>query len=312
MERDYRVAMQVVEALSADEWEQVTSDAFVPLTCAAFERDFRGRIEVERFDAGDAGHLMVSHVTTDGLAVDRTPRQAAHANSDDIHLTFTLGGPGVIRQDGHVARVGAGSVSSYATDRSYQLDYTAPGQRQILVQVSKRALGVPVDLVERSCELILIDAAEAAEALSTTIAESRGSADAAAGDPTTAETLRDLVATMLRTSVLGTRALPATRGGMLATVRGFMRGHLHDAALDVGQIAEAHYVSRRYLYELFEPFAETPGEHLRRLRLTRARTLLTSDLTIAEIAGRCGFADPTTFTRAFHREFGMLPSDARR
>lgn len=319
--RGYRVAMQVVEALSADDWELVTSDAFVPLTCAAFERDFRGRIEFERFDPADtagsgpgsgSGSVMVSHVTTDGLAVDRTPRQAAHANSDDIHLTFTLGGAGVIRQDGRVARVSAGSVSTYATDRSYQLDYTAPGQRQILVQVSKRGLGLPVDLVERSCELLLADAATTADALRTTIAETRGTGVGAEHpDRVAGETLRDLVATMLRSSVLGVRTLPTTRGGMLATVRGFMRGHLHDADLDVAQIAEAHYVSRRHLYELFEPFAETPGEHLRRLRLHRAQSLLSGDLTLAEIAGRCGFADPTTFTRAFHREFGMLPSEYR-
>lgn len=300
--------MQVVEALSADDWEVVTSDAFVPLTCAAFERDFRGRIEFERFETPD-GHLMVSHVTTDGLAVDRTARQAARANSDDIHLTFTLGGAGVIRQDGHVARVAAGAVSTYATDRSYQLDYTAPGQRQILLQVSKRGLGLPVDLVERSCARILVDAGEAAEVLRSAIAETRGAAD---GEAAAGETLRDLVATTIRSSVLGTRTLPSTRGGMLATVRGFMRGHLHDAGLDVARIAEAHFVSRRYLYELFEPFAETPGEHLRRLRLQRALGLLSDpELTIAEVAGRTGFADPTTFTRAFHREFGMLPSDAR-
>lgn len=299
--------MQVVEALSADEWEQVTSDAFVPLTCAAFEKDFRGRIEVERFDADAPGHVMVSHVATDGLAVDRTPRQAAHAHSDDIHITFTLGGPGVIRQDGRVARVAAGSVSTYATDRSYQLDYTAPTQRQILLQLSKRSLGLPVGLVERSCELLLVDAGGAADALRTTVEETRG-----AGEASTGETMRDLAAAMIRTSVLGIRALPSTRGGMLAHVRGFMRGHLHDATLDVAQIAEAHYVSRRYLYELFEPFAETPGEHLRRLRLTRARGLLADPRpTVAQVAASCGFADATTFTRAFHREFGMLPRDAR-
>lgn len=307
--RGYRVAMQVVEALSADEWELVTSDAFVPLTCAAFERDFRGRIEFERFGPADGG-LTVSHVTTDGLAVDRTARQAAHANSDDIHLTFTFGGAGVIRQDGRQARVRAGSVSTYATDRAYQLDYTAPGQRQILVQVSKRALGLPVEVVERSCELLLVDAPEAADALRTTIEETRGSADGDA--PEEAETMRDLVATAIRASVGGRRALPTTRGGMLATVRGFMRARLHDPGLDVTQIADAHFVSRRSLYELFAPFEQTPGEHLRRLRLARARELMATDLTIAEIAGRCGFTDPTTFTRAFHREFGMLPSDLRR
>jgi AraC family transcriptional activator of tynA and feaB len=296
--------MQVVEALSADEWELVTSDAFVPLTCVALEPDFHGRIEFERFDES----LMVSHVATDGLAVDRTARQAAHANSDDIHLTFQLGAPGVVRQDGHEARVAAGSITTYATDRAYRLDYSAPGQRQLLVQVSKRALGIPVGMVEASCARLLVDAPDAAGVLWAALDESRGTADAVGG-----ETVRDLVGTMIKSSVTGARVLPTTRGGMLATVRTFMRGNLHDTELDVAHIADAHYISRRFLYELFEPLDETPGEHLRRLRLHRAAALLASPAggTVTDVAARCGFADATTFTRAFHREFGMLPREYR-
>jgi AraC-like DNA-binding protein len=296
--------MQVVEALSADEWEHVTSDAFVPLNCVAFEPDFHGRIEFERFDES----LMVSHVATDGIAVDRTARQAAHANSDDIHLTFQLGAPGIVRQDGHEARVIAGSVSTYATDRAYQLDYSASEQRQVLVQVSKRALGIPVEVVEASCARLLVNAPDAAEVLFATLTESRGMGDAIVG-----ETVRDLAGTMIRSSLTGARVLPSTRGGMLATVRSFMRGNLHDTELDVAHIADAHYISRRFLYELFEPFDETPGEHLRRLRLHRAAALLSGSgpSTVTQVAAQCGFADATTFTRAFHREFGMLPREYR-
>ncbi len=301
--------MQVVEALSADEWELVTSDAFVPLNCVGFETDFHGRIEFERFDES----LMVSHVATSGIAVDRTARQAAHANSDDIHLTFQLGAPGIVRQDGHEARVTAGSVSTYATDRAYQLDYSASEQRQLLVQVSKRALGIPVEMVEASCARLLVNAPDAAAVLWATLTESRGLGGPELGGPGVGETVRDLTGTMIRSSVTGSRVLPSTRGGMFATVRSFMRGNLHDIELDVAHIADAHYISRRFLYELFEPFDETPGEHLRRLRLHRAATLLAAPESgaVLEVAVRCGFADATTFTRAFHREFGMLPREYR-
>ncbi|MEO8527556.1 MAG: helix-turn-helix domain-containing protein [Pseudolysinimonas sp.] len=75
---------------------------------------------------------------------------------------------------------------------------------------------------------------------------------------------------------------------------------------------KAHFVSRRFLDELFEPLNETPAEHLRRLRLRRAVELLADPRpSIAQVAERSGFADPTTFTRAFHREFGMLPREFR-
>ncbi|MEO8528332.1 MAG: helix-turn-helix domain-containing protein [Pseudolysinimonas sp.] len=298
--------MQVADALSADEWELVTSDAFVPLTCVSFEADFRGHIEHERLDDSTS----VNHVTTSGLAVDRTARQASHANADDIHITLTLGGAGVVRQDGRGVRVKAGSVTTYATDRSYQLDYTAPHQRQVLVQVSKRALGIPVDVVERSCEQLLVAPGAATEVLFETIAEAHR--DPTPGADALAETVRDLAGTMIRSSVSGARVMPTTHGGLLATVRSFIRGNLRSPELDVAQIAEAHFVSRRFLYELFEPLSETPAEHLRRLRLRRAAELLADPQpSIAQVAERSGFADPTTFTRAFHREFGMLPREFR-
>ncbi len=300
--------MQVVEALSADEWELVTSDAFVPLTCTAFERDFRGRIEHEALD----DTISVNHVTTDGLAVHRTERQAQHANSDDIHITLQLASHGVVRQDGRETRVAAGSVSTYATDRAYRLDYTAPGQRQTLVQVSKRSLGIPVEMVDRACERLLVPDGAASGVFFDFVEETRGAAE---GDPDVAETARDLAATMIRSSFTSGRALPTTHGGMLATVRAFMRGNLHEASLDVAGIADAHFVSRRYLYELFAPLDETPGEHLRRLRLHRAADLLVDPaaarLTVADVAARSGFSDATTFTRAFSREFGMLPREFR-
>ncbi|MEO5535753.1 MAG: helix-turn-helix domain-containing protein [Pseudolysinimonas sp.] len=299
--------MQVADALSADEWELVTSDAFVPLTCVSFEADFSGHIEHERLDDSTS----INHLTTSGIAVDRTARQAAHANADDIHITLTLGGSGVVRQDGRGVRVRAGSVTTYATDRSYQLDYTKPRQRQVLVQVSKRALGIPLDVVERSCEQLLVAPGAATEVLFETIAETRRSPTPGA-DAGFAQTVRDLAGTMIRSSVSGTRVMPTTRGGLLATVRSFIRGNLRSPELDVAQIAEAHFVSRRFLYELFEPLSETPGEHLRRLRLRRAAELLADPMpSIAQVAERSGFADPTTFTRAFHREFGMLPREFR-
>lgn len=300
--------MQVVDALSADEWETVTSDAFVPLSCVGFEPDFRGHIELERFD----GTIAVSRVATSGIAVDRTVRQASQANSEDIHLSFQLGAPGTVRQGRHQVRVAAGDVVSYATDRPYHLDYSAPGQRQILVQVSRRALGIPVDLVRESCERLRVDAPHSAETLLSVLDEARGGVDT--GDETLAETVRDLAGSMIRSSLAHARVLPATRGGMLATVRSYLARNLHEIDLDAARVAQAHFISRRFLYDLFEPLGEAPAEYLRRLRLGRAAEMLesrTEQVTISQVSQRCGFGDPTTFTRAFHREFGMRPHEYR-
>jgi len=48
-------------------------------------------------------------------------------------------------------------------------------------------------------------------------------------------------------------------------------------------------------------------------RMQRARQLLVeSSMSIALIAGKAGFSEPTNFTAAFPKQFGLLPSDARR
>ncbi len=48
-------------------------------------------------------------------------------------------------------------------------------------------------------------------------------------------------------------------------------------------------------------------------RLHKARKLLfATDMNVSEVARATGFSDPNYFTRVFHREFGLSPSDMRR
>jgi AraC family transcriptional regulator len=56
-----------------------------------------------------------------------------------------------------------------------------------------------------------------------------------------------------------------------------------------------------------------PGEYLRRRRLSEAALALSgSKEKVIDVALRFGYDSPDAFARAFRREFGCLPSDARR
>ncbi len=56
----------------------------------------------------------------------------------------------------------------------------------------------------------------------------------------------------------------------------------------------------------------TPGQYLRSLRIRKGKQLLEQKallhLSVSEIAGLCGFYDPSFFCRVFEKEVGMAPS----
>jgi len=81
----------------------------------------------------------------------------------------------------------------------------------------------------------------------------------------------------------------------------------------VEEVARAVGYSTSRLSHLFSSYlGESVADHVRGLRLARARDLLEStDHTVADIAHRVGYGDPAHFTRAFVRAFHLPPNAYR-
>ena len=123
------------------------------------------------------------------------------------------------------------------------------------------------------------------------------------------------VAVDLLTSAIGASSnfVLDTKSIRLMEVRAFIDSNLNDNALSVGDIARANAVSIRYLHLLFQGAGETCGQYLSRRRLEVAQRLLTtqSDMSITDVALRCGFASPSSFSRAYRSAYGLAPRDTR-
>lgn len=99
----------------------------------------------------------------------------------------------------------------------------------------------------------------------------------------------------------------------LMEIKAFIESRLGDSSLTVDDVARANAVSTRYLHTLFKGTGETCREFLMRRRRERAYQLLLSpaSVSVTEVAHRCGFDTPSSFSRAFRAAYGISPREAR-
>lgn len=93
-----------------------------------------------------------------------------------------------------------------------------------------------------------------------------------------------------------------------------MRDRLSDPSLDVTQLANALSISRSTLQRKFRrAIGRSPGQELARLRIERARELVTTTtLSFKQIAMQCGYGALNRMYDAFKRSLRTTPSRLRR
>lgn len=85
--------------------------------------------------------------------------------------------------------------------------------------------------------------------------------------------------------------------------------------LSVGRLLDESGYARDYIRQEFEnTTGMTPKKYLNSVRMQKAKALIelcSDEMTIGEIAERCGVIDPTIFSRIFKKHFGISPSQYR-
>ncbi|SCG44682.1 Transcriptional regulator GlxA family, contains an amidase domain and an AraC-type DNA-binding HTH domain [Micromonospora echinaurantiaca] len=107
-------------------------------------------------------------------------------------------------------------------------------------------------------------------------------------------------------------APPAIRHALVRDTVAYISSHLRED-LAAATLARLAGVSERHLARLFRrQLGVTPGRFVRRARVEAAAHLLTgTDLTVAAIAGRCGFGTVEALRQAFVATYGVSPSHYR-
>jgi AraC-like DNA-binding protein len=131
--------------------------------------------------------------------------------------------------------------------------------------------------------------------------------------PHLAATTRALVAAVFSRAGGEHPVMPQVAALQLARVKRLVRENIGAATLGPARLCRLAGMSRSQLYRLFEPLGGV-ARHIQRERLALAHRLLCDPAErrdVAQIAEAAGFFDPSSFSRAFRREFGMAPRDLR-
>ena len=102
---------------------------------------------------------------------------------------------------------------------------------------------------------------------------------------------------------------------LLLRAQEFVTMRYHDHDLSAEAIAAAMGISVRYLYRLFARESTTLGREILRIRLEKAAAKMREKdfdgVSIAEISWRCGFSDPSYFSKCFRSQFRQAPGSFR-
>jgi AraC-like DNA-binding protein len=98
-----------------------------------------------------------------------------------------------------------------------------------------------------------------------------------------------------------------------ARIKHYIEDNLAQAALGVEALCRGFDVSRAGLYRLFAP--QSPASYIQERRLHRGFAMLMSPAfrswRILDVAMECRFSSDGAFIRAFRRQFGVTPGEAR-
>jgi AraC-like DNA-binding protein len=265
----------------------------------------------------DIGDLKVCSVRSNATKVERTPRLARDGLPPSIFLGVQLTGSSLIVQGDREAVLRPGDLAFCDSTAPYTL-LDGGGIRQHFFSIPMASLALPYDAIRQLAAVTLSPGHPVADLAATYFRQLGSRPDiftqpgvAAVGRPSI-ELVRALITTHLDASALAAESSEAT---LLLRILEYARAHLAEPGLNATQIAAAHHISVRHLYNVLARGGISLGDWMRTRRLEACRDELSRPLassgTVSSIARRQGFTDPSSFGRLFRAAYGASPREWR-
>ena len=299
------------EASRREYWQHVVS------TAMPVDLQIRGDIgDGDSLVVGDLGAIRVGALEASYAGgASRRAKHIRRADPDVCKIDVVARGHGVVEQDGREAVLRSGDLTF--VDLSRPGDWRMSPARLVAIVFPRALLPLRRDEVDR-LTAVTIPGARGTGAVVSSLAGDlvRHMADAEPGEAVRLGTaVLDLFTAALAGRLDRPVPQPAGRRAMLTRVQAYIDGHLGDPALSPRGIADAHFISVRYLHRLFEAEEATAAGWIRSRRLERCRRDLLDpalrDRPVSAIAARWGMPNPSHFSRAFRDAYGVPPAELR-
>jgi AraC-like DNA-binding protein len=265
----------------------------------------------------DLGRMRVCSVRSNATKVERTPVLARDDLEPRIFLAIQMAGSSLIVQDGREAVLRPGDLAFSESTSPYTL-LDGSGIRQHFFSIPVASLALPHDVIKQLAAVTLSPrhpVADLAAAYFGRIAarpDIHAQPGAAAVGPPSIELVRALITTHLDASTLAKEPLRAT---LQLRILEYVRAHLADPDLNATQIAAAHHISVRHLYNVLGEGGISLGDWIRERRLEKCRDALAHPvgqfIGITRLARQWGFRDASSFGRSFRSAYGISPREWR-
>lgn len=249
-----------------------------------------------------------------GLLLDR-PASMCDDGSDHISLGMVVGRRTAVAQNGRELNLTTGEL--YLIDFGRPIRNFNPDHHQMAVALPRAHVAAALGVRTGELGGLCIDGKTGIGAMLASHMRALGRHLATLdqqGRAMSLEMLTSLALTTIQTRT-GMPADPQASDHLYAAARLMIRNRCADPDFDADRLAVELNCSRSTLYRLFARHEQKVATSIWQARLERAWAMMSlvhyADHPVSEIAFRCGFLEPATFSRLFKARFGITPTEAR-